>query len=310
MSPRSSAARVVDCTVQSTTAPVPSRLAAVPARQLSGAFRPLPRATTDPRIPLAEQQRLWCAAAKRGDEAAASALLDSIRNFVLKTVNRFARSLRAKGGIGTVDVDDMESAAWDAIVRYAIPKFELERGFTVITYFKWWIDQACARWLADHMRQVRVPVFMHDRRMKIRATRAQLRVALGREPEPAEVGAAVGFSAEQVLACDRAFLHPVALDGLCHFDDGDGDALVDRMPVEELTAEEQLARESLRLATRRLLRGLRARDADVIRRRYEKGETLKEVGERWDISRERVRQIEDQTIARLRAKAARVGFER
>ncbi|MBW8268021.1 RNA polymerase sigma factor RpoD [Caldovatus aquaticus] len=184
----------------------------------------------------------------------------------------------------------------------AVDKFDWRRGFKFATYATWWIRQSITRAIADQARTIRVPVHMTETAAQVARTGRRIAQETGREPTPEELARRLGMPEEKVRTVLRLAREPVSLEApIGEDEDGRlGDLIEDRNAVLPFDAA---ARAGLREAAARMLAGLTPREERILRMRFGIGmntdHTLEEVGRTFNVTRERIRQIEAKALKKL-----------
>jgi RNA polymerase primary sigma factor len=184
----------------------------------------------------------------------------------------------------------------------AVDKFDWRRGFKFATYATWWIRQSITRAIADQARTIRVPVHMTETAAQVARTGRRIAQETGREPTPEELAQRLGMPEEKVRTVLRLAREPVSLEApIGEEEDGRlGDLIEDRNAVMPFDAA---ARAGLREAAARMLAGLTPREERILRMRFGIGmntdHTLEEVGRTFNVTRERIRQIEAKALKKL-----------
>ena len=191
----------------------------------------------------------------------------------------------------------------------AVDRFQFRRGFRFSTYATWWIRQAIGRAVADYGRTIRLPVHVVDSLGRLERTRKKLREASGRDPSEKELAQALDMPEDKVRLLLEASRVPLSLDAAAS-DDADDEMKLGRRVADETatTPEEELLRSEIAERVELALAPLDDREKEVLRLRFGLGSdheyTLAEVAHRFNLSRERVRQIEAKALRKLRGRAA------
>jgi len=235
--------------------------------------------------------------------------LKQAKNEFVKANLRLVVSIARRFNHGRLPLPDLIQEGNIGLMK-AVERYDYRRGFRFSTYASWWIRHAISRALADKGRAVRLPVHMIDAYHRIGKSQRELQSKLERPPTTEEVAAATGIEVEK-LEKMKTFLAeaPVSLDR--PISDEDGRRLIDVLvdPDAADTVPEQMASSETQTEMLKLLGDLRPIEADILRKRFglenDRERTLKEIGDEYRLSRERVRQLQEQALGKMRRAMAK-----
>jgi RNA polymerase primary sigma factor len=241
-----------------------------------------------------EEEIILAAKIKAGDEDARQKLITANLRLVVKIAKDYARyglpllDLIAEGNVGLIK---------------AVERFDPAKGGKLSTYAAWWIKQVIRRALANQGKTIRLPVHVVEKVSKMRTAEHTLTEKLGRKPNIDELAEELGIPTRKVQQLKSVAVHPASLDA--PIDDNDNGVFGDLVPDNAAqTPYEEMNNAQLKEEIEELAHKLSPREQDILKYRYgllgKDAETLEMVGERLDITRERVRQIQKQAIEKLR----------
>ena len=247
---------------------------------------------TEPLLTAAEERDLFARVAA-GDAEARSRCIRANLRLVVSIAKRYQSS-----GVPLLDLIQEGNLG----LMHAVEKFDWRKGFKFSTYATWWIRQAITRGIANTGRTIRIPVHAGDTMTRVQRTRSRLEIELGRMPTTAELAREVDLPEDKVTETLLYAVEPLSLDEPLR-EDADA-VLADLVADDAPTAEGAALHAMVPTAVDDLLSGLEEREREVLRLRYglDRGEprTLEEVGAQFELTRERIRQIEAKALRKLR----------
>ena len=249
-------------------------------------------------IPVTREHRSACAAIRR-----AIGIAERSKNAFVRSNLRLVVSIARRYNRGRMPLIDLIQEGNIGLMK-AVERFDHTRGYRFSTYASWWIRHAISRALADKGRAVRIPVHMLDTHNRVLRTRQLLLARNGREPTQEELERETGIPAEKLEKVMGAWTEtPVSLDK--PVGDEDGRRFLDFLPDEsEISPYERIAQDDSKRQVGELLTKLSPIEAHILRSRFglddDEERTLKEIGDHYSLSRERIRQLQEQALTKLR----------
>lgn len=241
-----------------------------------------------------EEENALAARIKKGDEAAREHMIRANLRLVVKIAREYE-------GLG-LPLLDMINEGNMGLMR-AVERFDPAKGGKLSTYASWWIKQSIRRGIANQAKTIRLPIHAMDKLSKATKVAAQLREELGREPEPEELAEALGVRASRLSEIRTAALRPASLDQ--PIGDDDSNMLAEVVKDENArTPYEALEEKTLLSMLGDLVNRLGPREQRIIRQRFGldggSEKTLEEIGEKFNLTRERIRQLQNAALEKLR----------
>jgi RNA polymerase primary sigma factor len=242
----------------------------------------------------AEEEKEIARRARDGDESARQRMIESNLRLVVKIARRYINR-----GLPLLDLIEEGNLG----LIHAVKKFDPERGFRFSTYATWWIRQAITRAIADQSRTIRIPVHTNELINKLIRAKKELIKELNREPRPEEMAEHMGVSLDKVRTILTIVREPLSIDTPLGNDENS--TVLDMLEDKGAASPQDAAiQKDLLERTHDMLQTLQPREELVLRMRYgiddNQSYTLDEIGNRFELTRERIRQIESKALCKLR----------
>jgi RNA polymerase primary sigma factor len=252
-----------------------------------------------PLISVDEEKRL-ARKIQKGDDEARGKMIQANLRLVVKIAQDYS-------GYGLPLVDLISEG--NIGLMKAVERFDPERGTKFSTYAAWWIKQGIKRALANQSKTIRLPVHLVDKLARMRRLTAQLTEELGREPTNKELSEELGISVRKIAQMKRVSLRPASLNAMVGEEEGTemGELIADETAM---TPIDLLCDDSLRNSLKKVLHVLDDRERKILRARFpmddRKPLTLEEIGAKMDLTRERIRQLQNSGLKKLKAEIDKI----
>jgi len=240
-----------------------------------------------------------------GDVGTAYSRAQSTKNEFVKANLRLVVSIARRFNYGRMPLADLIQEGNIGLIK-AVERYDYRRGYRFSTYASWWIRHAISRALADKGRAVRLPVHMIDAYHRVAKSKRELSAKLGRQPTSEEIAEVTGIAAPKIEKM-RTFLLDQSFSLDRTVSDEDGRKFIDFIQdpnAENRTTADTMVDEAMTEEVRAQLDTLKPIEADILRQRFgldtDRELTLKEIGEKYNLSRERIRQLQEQALTKMR----------
>jgi RNA polymerase primary sigma factor len=282
---------------------VDKRILDVVLQELKKIYRGLPGRVVDDKLDVNPQSKVFKSYLR--EVAAAYNRAHAAKNEFVKANLRLVVSIARRFNYGRMPLADLIQEGNIGLIK-AVERFDYRRGYRFSTYASWWIRHAISRALADKGRAVRLPVHMIDAYHRVAKSKRELSGKLGRQPTSEELGDATGIAPAKIEKM-RTFLLDQSFSLDKTISDEDGRKFIDFIQdpnAENHTTTDLLVDQAMTTEVRAQLQHLKPIEADILRQRFgldtDKELTLKEIGEKYNLSRERIRQLQEQALTKMR----------
>jgi RNA polymerase primary sigma factor len=285
------------------TLDVDKRILDVVLHELKKIFRGLPGRVIDERVEFSTKSRAFKTYLR--EVAAAYNRAHGAKNEFVKANLRLVVSIARRFNYGRMPLADLIQEGNIGLIK-AVERYDYRRGYRFSTYASWWIRHAISRALADKGRAVRLPVHMIDAYHRVAKSKRELSAKLGRQPTSDELAEVTGIPAPKIEKM-RTFLLDQSFSLDKTVSDEDGRKFIDFIQdpnAENITTADLMVDQAMTTEVREQLAHLKPIEADILRQRFgldtDKELTLKEIGEKYNLSRERIRQLQEQALTKMR----------
>jgi len=285
------------------TLDIDKRILDVVLQELKKIFRGVPGKVIDDKIEFSVKSRAFKSYLR--EVAASYNRAHGSKNEFVKANLRLVVSIARRFNYGRMPLADLIQEGNIGLIK-AVERYDYRRGYRFSTYASWWIRHAISRALADKGRAVRLPVHMIDAYHRVAKSKRELSAKLGRQPTSDELADATGIPAPKIEKM-RTFLLDQSFSLDKTISDEDGRKFIDFIQdpnAENVTTADLMVDQAMTAEVRSQLEHLKPIEADILRQRFgldtDKELTLKEIGEKYNLSRERIRQLQEQALLKMR----------